>query len=579
MTRDRRDSGRQPKQSGKPPRWLVLGALAATATSAAGSPGLQPLPVGERRTVGQLATRRCRCRRLAGDTARCSRHLVGGWLADTTPCAELRRAARRRTRSLRHPSRSAERRARRFHRGDGVEVEVRTEADPALELARRARGSSRAEQALRELLAGTGVDLPLHRRRRRSSSSCRGCRRRIDVTARRSPRFLAQVHRAAARHAADHHGRPAERDRAAGRDHAARRAAQRHRHQHPGRRGRRRPAGRQPVDPRLRRPHRHLRRRRARLRRLLARPLQHRAGRGRQGPGLALRRPRLDRRLGQPGHQGAAARRRRATRRSPAAPTTSGAPRSTSTSRSQRRSRARRVRLNAHVDAAPTPRAATRSANERWGVAPSLAFGLGTPTRVTLSYSHLDQDNVPDYGIPWVPPTNVPLAAYADQPAPVDFDNFYGLTDRDYEKTITDLATAEVEHDFNERGHPAQPGALRPHDAATRSSPRRASPATTAPTSTASCSRATWTDTILAHQNDLTVALRHRRRRARPGHRRRGRPRDLGELRPHRPGGAARRPLPSRPGRSLRRARSPAPARAPRARPTPRRSTPSTPSS
>jgi catecholate siderophore receptor len=86
----------------------------------------------------------------------------------------------------------------------------------------------------------------------------------------------------------------------------------------------------------------------------------------------------------------------------------------------------------------------------RWGAAPSLAFGLGTPTRVTLSYSHLDQENVPDYGIPWVPPTNVPLADYADQPAPVDFDNFYGLTDRDYEKTVTDLATVEVAHDLGE---------------------------------------------------------------------------------------------------------------------------------
>ncbi|HEX2645156.1 MAG TPA: TonB-dependent receptor, partial [Thermoanaerobaculia bacterium] len=86
--------------------------------------------------------------------------------------------------------------------------------------------------------------------------------------------------------------------------------------------------------------------------------------------------------------------------------------------------------------------------SERWGIAPSLAFGLGTPTRWTLSYSHLAQDNVPDYGLPWVPPTNVPLARYADKPAPVSFSNFYGLTGRDYEKTVTGLSTAEVEHDF-----------------------------------------------------------------------------------------------------------------------------------
>jgi PKHD-type hydroxylase len=40
-----------------------------------------------------------------------------------------------------------------------------------------------------------------------------------------------------------------------------------------------------------------------------------------------------------------------------------------------------------------------------------------------------------------VPNTNVPLRAYGDQPAPVDFGNFYGLTSRDYEDTKTNVAT------------------------------------------------------------------------------------------------------------------------------------------
>jgi catecholate siderophore receptor len=88
--------------------------------------------------------------------------------------------------------------------------------------------------------------------------------------------------------------------------------------------------------------------------------------------------------------------------------------------------------------------------NERWGVAPSIAFGLGTATRTTVSYTRLEQDNVPDHGIPWMPATNVPLAAYANQPAPVDFDNFYGITSRDKEKTETGIATAKVEHDVSD---------------------------------------------------------------------------------------------------------------------------------
>jgi catecholate siderophore receptor len=37
---------------------------------------------------------------------------------------------------------------------------------------------------------------------------------------------------------------------------------------------------------------------------------------------------------------------------------------------------------------------------KRWGVAPSLAFGIGTDTQVTASYYHLDTDQDPDYGIP-----------------------------------------------------------------------------------------------------------------------------------------------------------------------------------
>jgi catecholate siderophore receptor len=89
--------------------------------------------------------------------------------------------------------------------------------------------------------------------------------------------------------------------------------------------------------------------------------------------------------------------------------------------------------------------------NERWGLAPSVALGLGTSTRAFLTYSHLAQDNLPDYGIPWVPAnTNVVLAAYSDRPAPVEFSNFYGLEARDFEETVTDLPSLRIEHDFNE---------------------------------------------------------------------------------------------------------------------------------
>jgi catecholate siderophore receptor len=88
--------------------------------------------------------------------------------------------------------------------------------------------------------------------------------------------------------------------------------------------------------------------------------------------------------------------------------------------------------------------------NKRWGVAPSLAFGLGTLTRLTLSYFKLKQDNISDYGIPWVPATNRVLVAYRDKPAPVPRDTFYGLRSRDFEKLGSDLATIKFERDFGD---------------------------------------------------------------------------------------------------------------------------------
>jgi catecholate siderophore receptor len=110
------------------------------------------------------------------------------------------------------------------------------------------------------------------------------------------------------------------------------------------------------------------------------------------------------------------------------------------------------VRLNMMWHDAETPGRDTVE-NNRWGVAPSVAFGLNTPTRVTASYFHLAQDNVPDYGIPWVTAnnTNAVLAAYRNAAPPVNFDNFYGIKSRDYEKTDTDIGTVQLDHDFNSR--------------------------------------------------------------------------------------------------------------------------------
>ena len=88
--------------------------------------------------------------------------------------------------------------------------------------------------------------------------------------------------------------------------------------------------------------------------------------------------------------------------------------------------------------------------NKRWGIAPSIAFGLGTQTRLTLSYFKMKQDNISDYGIPWVPATNNVLKDFRDKPAPVPRETFYGFKNRDKEKLDADLMTAKFEQDFSD---------------------------------------------------------------------------------------------------------------------------------
>ena len=78
---------------------------------------------------------------------------------------------------------------------------------------------------------------------------------------------------------------------------------------------------------------------------------------------------------------------------------------------------------------------------QRFGFAPSITFGLGTPTQLTLSYLVQTEDNVPDYGIPYL----------FGQPAPVDRSNFYGLADEDFEKVLLNIFTARLDHRFNDQ--------------------------------------------------------------------------------------------------------------------------------
>lgn len=85
--------------------------------------------------------------------------------------------------------------------------------------------------------------------------------------------------------------------------------------------------------------------------------------------------------------------------------------------------------------------------NRSWGFAPSLAVGLGTPTTLTVNYSRLQQNSIPDWGIPTLlPDTAIARGITVND---LDFSNWYGIASRDYEKTTADVATAIVEHKFS----------------------------------------------------------------------------------------------------------------------------------
>ena len=98
----------------------------------------------------------------------------------------------------------------------------------------------------------------------------------------------------------------------------------------------------------------------------------------------------------------------------------------------------------------------------RWGVAPSVTIGLGTPTRLTASYYYLESHELPDSGIPYLytignhpgagevvtTPALGTITTAGGRTGHVDRSVFYGLRNRDFRDSTTSQATIRVEHDF-----------------------------------------------------------------------------------------------------------------------------------
>ncbi|MFW1858470.1 TonB-dependent receptor [Acinetobacter defluvii] len=84
---------------------------------------------------------------------------------------------------------------------------------------------------------------------------------------------------------------------------------------------------------------------------------------------------------------------------------------------------------------------------QRAGIAPSISFGLDTPTRATLSYYYLKSDDTPDSGIPY---WDAGLGKAQGKPAEVKQGTYYGWKDRDFQKQENHAGTIKLEHDLTD---------------------------------------------------------------------------------------------------------------------------------
>jgi catecholate siderophore receptor len=91
---------------------------------------------------------------------------------------------------------------------------------------------------------------------------------------------------------------------------------------------------------------------------------------------------------------------------------------------------------------------------DRWGIAPTVTFGVNGPTKAILSYYHMQSSEIPDTGIPFNNPfTSGPNVAKNGDGSPIDVarETFYGLVNRDFRDTNIDIGTVDLRHDFGNK--------------------------------------------------------------------------------------------------------------------------------
>src|SRR5688500_6717113 len=102
------------------------------------------------------------------------------------------------------------------------------------------------------------------------------------------------------------------------------------------------------------------------------------------------------------------------------------------------------VRLNAMVHRNDVPGRDVET-YERWGIAPSVSWGIEGPTQVTLAFVHQEDDNFPIYGVPYF------KSLVNDGPLPdVDPSDYFGYRNLDRQTIDVDRLTLTFEHAFSD---------------------------------------------------------------------------------------------------------------------------------
>lgn len=84
--------------------------------------------------------------------------------------------------------------------------------------------------------------------------------------------------------------------------------------------------------------------------------------------------------------------------------------------------------------------------NKRWGVMPSITFGLGGPTKFSLIYLHQEDNNIPQFGVPYVTSAS---NGFTGQVPGTSRSAYYGFRNLDKQDSNVDQGTAIFEQEVS----------------------------------------------------------------------------------------------------------------------------------